>query len=97
MSERARSGHDQTMSESNGHGASGTKHLYRRRDGRLVAGVCAGVAAYFGIDVTLVRLGFAIFTIFWGLGALLYLVAWAVIPEEGEKASIVENLINKQR
>jgi len=86
-----------TMSESNGHGASGTKHLYRRRDGRLIAGVCAGVAAYFGVDVTLVRLGFAIFTIFWGLGALLYLIAWAVIPEEGEKASIVENLINKQR
>ena len=61
------------------------------------AGVCAGVAAYFGVDVTLVRLGFAIFTIFWGLGALLYLVAWAVIPEEGEKASIVENLLSKQR
>ena len=86
-----------TMSESNGQGASGTKHLYRRRDGRLIAGVCAGVAAYFGVDVTLVRLGFAIFTIFWGLGALLYLVAWAVIPEEGEKASIVENLVSKQR
>ena len=75
----------------------GTKHLYRRRDGRLIAGVCAGVAAYFGVDVTLVRLGFAIFTIFWGLGALLYLVAWAVIPEEGEKTSIVENLLSKQR
>ena len=86
-----------TMSQSNGHGASRTKHLYRHRYGRLIAGVCAGVAAYFGVDVTLVRLGFAIFTIFWGLGALLYLVAWAVIPEEGEKASVVENLINKQR
>jgi len=59
--------------------------------------VCAGVAAYFGVDVTLVRLGFVIFTIFWGLGALLYLVAWAVIPEEGEKGSIVENLLSKQR
>lgn len=86
-----------SMSESNGHGAGRTKHLYRRRDGRLIAGVCAGVAAYFGVDVTLVRLGFVIFTIFWGLGALLYLVAWAVIPEEGEKASIVENLLSKQR
>jgi phage shock protein PspC (stress-responsive transcriptional regulator) len=86
-----------TMSENNGHGASGTKRLYRRRDGRLVAGVCAGVADYFGIDVTLVRLAFAVFTIFWGLGALLYLVAWAVIPEEGQKTSIVENVINKQR
>jgi len=97
MSEPPRSGHHQTMSESNGHGAGGTSQLYRRRDGRLLAGVCAGVAAYFGIDVTFVRLGFAIFTIFWGLGVLVYLVAWAVIPEEGEKTSIVENLINKQR
>jgi phage shock protein PspC (stress-responsive transcriptional regulator) len=86
-----------TMSENNGHGHSPAKKLYRRRDGRLVAGVCAGVANYLGVDVTLVRLGFAVFAIFWGLGALIYLVAWAVIPEEGEKSSIVENLINKQR
>ena len=68
MSELHAVGMIKTMSESNGHGASGTKHMYRRRDGRLIAGVCAGVAAYFGVDVTLVRLGFAIFTIFWGLG-----------------------------
>jgi phage shock protein C len=86
-----------TMSENNGHGLSPAKKLYRRRDGRLVAGVCAGLAAYFGADVTLVRLGFAVGTLFSGLGALIYLVAWAVIPEEGEQSSIVENLVNKQR
>jgi phage shock protein C len=86
-----------TMSENNGHGLSPAKKLYRRRDGRLVAGVCAGLAAYFGVDVTLVRLGFAVGTLFSGLGALIYLVAWAVIPEEGEQSSIVENLVNKQR
>lgn len=86
-----------TMTESNGHETSGTKRLYRRRNGRYVAGVCAGLAAYFGIDVTIVRLAFAVFTIFWGLGALLYLIAWAVVPEEGEDKSIVENVINKQR
>jgi phage shock protein C len=80
------------MSESNGHGA---KRLYRRRNGRVVAGVCAGLAAYFGVDVILIRLAFAVFTIFWGLGVLIYLVAWAVVPEEGEGASIVEGLIRK--
>lgn len=84
------------MSESNGHGASGGKRLYRRRDGRVVAGVCAGLAAYFGVDATLVRLAFALFTVFWGLGVLVYLIAWAVIPEEGEPASIVEGMIKKQ-
>lgn len=86
-----------TMSESNGHGADGTKRLYRRREGRIVAGVCAGLAAYFGIDVTLVRLAFAVATILWGLGALVYLVAWAVVPEEGDGASIVENVIKQRR
>ena len=81
------------MSVSNGHK---TKRLYRRRDGRLVAGVCTGLAAYFGVDVTLIRLAFAVFTIFWGLGVLIYLVAGVVVPEEGEEVSIVEGLIRRQ-
>jgi phage shock protein PspC (stress-responsive transcriptional regulator) len=84
-----------TMSENNGHGTP-DRQLVRPRQGRMVAGVCAGLAAHFGVDVNLVRLGFAVFTIFWGLGALIYLIAWAVIPEEGEK-SIVENLVSKQQ
>jgi phage shock protein PspC (stress-responsive transcriptional regulator) len=86
-----------TVSQRNGHGASPARQqLVRPREGRMVAGVCAGLAAHFGIDVNLVRLGFAVFTIFWGLGALIYLIAWAVIPEQGGK-SIVENLTSKQR
>jgi phage shock protein C len=77
---------------------SGTKVLVRSLKGRMVAGVCAGVADYFGIDVTLVRLILAVVCVFTaGFGILAYLVAWAVIPEEGEKASIVENLINKSQ
>jgi phage shock protein C len=86
-----------TMSENNGHGLAPARKLYRRREGRVLAGVCAGLAAYFGIDANLVRLGFAVFSIFWGLGALIYLIAWAVIPEEGENSSIVENLVDKTR
>jgi phage shock protein C len=86
-----------TMSENNGHGHAPAKKLYRRREGRVVAGVCSGLSAYFGIDANLVRVGFAVFSIFWGLGALVYLIAWAVIPEEGEESSIVENLVNKTR
>ena len=50
---------------------NGTKRLYRLKDGRIVAGVCAGLAAYLGIDATLIRLGFALLTVFGGLGALL--------------------------
>ena len=51
--------------------SNGTKRLYRLKDGRLVAGVCTGVAAYIGVDATMVRLAFASLTVFGGLGALL--------------------------
>jgi phage shock protein C len=77
--------------------SSGTKHLYRIRDGRLVAGVCAGLAAYFGIDPTLVRLGFVFLTVFGGFGVLLYLGAWLVIPDETDGTSIAESFVNKRR
>jgi phage shock protein C len=77
--------------------SSGTKRLYRIRDGRLVAGVCVGLAAYFGIDPTLVRLAFVFLTVFGGLGVLLYLGAWLVIPEETEGTSIAESFVNKRR
>jgi phage shock protein C len=60
--------------------------------------VCAGLATYFGVDPTLVRLAFALVTIFGGVGVLLYLIAWIVIPEEGgEGTSIAENVVNKRR
>jgi phage shock protein C len=78
--------------------SNGAKRLYRIREGRVVAGVCAGLAAYFGIDPTLVRLAFALFTIFGGAGVLLYLVAWIVIPEDdGDGSSIAENFVSKRR
>jgi phage shock protein PspC (stress-responsive transcriptional regulator) len=82
------------MSENNG---SGGKRLFRARDGRMVAGVASGLAAYFGVDVNLVRLAFGVFSIFYGLGVLLYLIAWAILPEEGEGKSIVEDFINRHR
>ena len=76
---------------------NGTKRLQRVREGRVVAGVCAGLAAYFGLDPTLVRLAFALTTVFGGFGVLLYLCAWIVIPEEGEGSSIAETFVNKRR
>ena len=73
-------------------------HLYRTREGRLVAGVCSGIAGHFGIDPTLVRLAFAVFTIFGGAGILIYLIAWIVIPEEGgDGSSIAESFVSKRR
>lgn len=80
------------MSVNNG---SGGKRLFRVTEGKLVAGVASGLAAYFGVDVNLVRLAFGIFTVFYGLGVLIYLVAWAIIPEEGEDGSILESFISR--
>jgi phage shock protein C len=82
------------MSENNG---SGGKRLLRIGQGRLVAGVCTGLAAYFGVDVNLVRLAFGVLTVFYGLGVLLYLIGWLILPEEDEDNSILESIINKQR
>ena len=76
---------------------NGTKRLYRLKDGQIVAGVCSGLAAYFGIDATLVRLAFALLSVFGGLGILLYLVAWIVIPDETDGASIAESFVGQQR
>jgi phage shock protein C len=77
--------------------SKGSKRLYRIQDGRLVAGVCAGTAAYFGVDPTLVRLAFVLLTVFGGFGILLYLGAWLVIPDETDGTSIAESVINKRR
>ena len=82
------------MSENNG--SSGGKRLLRLRQGRIVAGVCAGLGAYFGVDVNLVRLAFGVLTVFYGLGILLYLIAWLILPEEGEDGSIVESFVSKR-
>jgi phage shock protein C len=76
-------------------GMGGGKRLERRTEGRWLAGVCAGLGDYLGVDATLVRVIFAVLTAFGGVGALAYVLAWALMPEEGESASIAEKIINK--
>ena len=61
----------------------------------MVAGVCTGLAAYFGVDVNLVRLAFGVFTIFYGLGILVYVIAWAILPDEGEDSSILDSFVRR--
>ncbi len=78
---------------------SSGKILVRARENRIVAGVCAGLASYLGVDVNLIRVLAAALTIFTGFapGVLAYLVAWAVIPEEGKPTSIAEDLVGSAR
>jgi phage shock protein PspC (stress-responsive transcriptional regulator) len=63
-----------------GAAAGAPKRLYRIREGAQLAGVCNGLAAYFGIDVTLIRILFAVCVLSFGAGVLLYIVMMFVIP-----------------
>src|SRR5215472_11564629 len=77
---------------------SGTKVLVRPRDGRMLAGVCAGLADYFGMDVTLLRLIVAAIAIFTGgAGGIAYLVAWLLIPDESQKPPVDESMNYRAR
>ncbi len=58
------------------------KRLYRSRHERVIAGVCGGIAEYFNVDPTIIRLAWAVFTLVsMGMGILAYLVAWLIVPE----------------
>lgn len=52
-----------------------------KSNNKKIFGVCGGIADYFGIDATLVRLGVVILTIIWGTGILIYILAALVMPE----------------
>lgn len=56
------------------------RRYLRSRDDRIIAGVCGGLARYFGIDVVLVRLAVVVLALFGGAGALLYLGAAILVP-----------------
>lgn len=58
------------------------KRLYRVREGRMIAGVCGGIAAYFGVDPTVVRVAWAIASCFAFAGVLAYIAAVLIIPEQ---------------
>ena len=65
-------------------GSSGTLHPLRRSTtDRSIAGICSGVARFFGTDPTLVRLVTLLLFLFGGLSLWVYLILWIVIPEEG--------------
>jgi phage shock protein C len=64
------------------------KRLVRARTGRKIAGVCAGFAEYFDLDVTLVRVVWLITALIpIGASLIAYLIAWILLPEEPEPLS----------
>ena len=73
-----------------------TTTFRRTRQGKMIAGVCAGLERQFGWDVNILRLVWAVVTVFTGgTAALVYAIAWLLIPEEGRETSIAQDLIDK--
>ncbi len=62
--------------------SSRSRKLYRRADDKVLAGVCGGLADYFDLDTTLVRVLWVIFSLFYLIGVIAYIVLVLVIPVE---------------
>ncbi len=61
----------------------GGKRLYRSRTDRMIAGVCGGLAKYFNVDPTLVRVIFVVLALVGvSLGFWAYIILWLIVPEE---------------
>ena len=67
--------------------------LTRPVDDRMLGGVAAGIARYLSVDVTVVRIIFAVLAIMGGAGIPLYLAGWLLIPEEGSDQSLASEFI----
>ena len=60
------------------------KRLYKINQGKMLDGVCGGIAEYFNVDPTLIRLAWILITVFAGAGVLAYIIAAIVIPRKPE-------------
>lgn len=65
---------------SSGVGYDSSRRIYRSRRNQVIGGVAGGVAEYFDIDPTIVRIAWALLGMAWGTGVLVYLICWLVIP-----------------
>ncbi len=57
------------------------KKFYRDNDNKVLGGVCCGLAAYFGVDITVIRLLFVVGVFLFGTGFLAYIILWIVAPK----------------
>jgi phage shock protein PspC (stress-responsive transcriptional regulator) len=83
-----------TSSDTQRANASG-RILRRRSSERVIGGVAGGLGDYFNVDPLLLRIAFVGLMIFGGAGLVLYVVAWLLIPVEGQDASIVESILQR--
>jgi phage shock protein C len=70
---------------------SGEKVLRRSNSDKMIAGVAGGLAEYFGIDASIVRVIFVLVTLLGGSGVLAYLILWLILPK-GSKSAMGEEI-----
>ena len=62
---------------------SGNQKLRRPRTGRMISGVCAGLANFFGLDASIIRIVYVILTFFTAFAGIpIYILMWIIIPQE---------------
>ena len=66
------------------------KRLYRNPDDKVLAGVSGGIGAFFNLDPVIFRILFVLAAIFSGIGFLIYIILWIVLPEAGSFAQKLE-------
>ena len=78
-------------------GRGEVQRLHRAGQGRMLGGVAAGLADYFDVDPTIVRIGFVALGFLGGLAVPLYIAGWALIPDEDSDLSVAEELLARER
>jgi len=63
----------------------------------MLGGVAGGTAQFFDVDVLYVRIGLVALAVFGGGGVVLYVAAWALIPEEGSDISLAQRILRRAR
>ncbi|MFW9920013.1 MAG: PspC domain-containing protein [Candidatus Thorarchaeota archaeon] len=58
------------------------KRLYRSRTDHVISGVCGGIAKYTGIDTIVVRVIWIVFSLFYLIGLIVYIILWLLVPLE---------------
>lgn len=71
------------------------RRFVRRSEGRVIAGVAGGLSDYTGLDPALFRIGFIGLAVVGGVGILLYLMAWLVLPEETDSDRLAERVVRR--
>jgi phage shock protein PspC (stress-responsive transcriptional regulator) len=77
--------------------AASPRRLYRPRSDRYAGGVCAGLGRYFDLSPAIYRIAFVALALAGGTGILIYLAAWAVMPDEGAEDSWASGVLRRHR